>query len=475
MRIGVLLLIILVFISCQQKEINQQTLNGYWQSLGSGWVLQINDSTEYTLYDVTSISCISNRKAQPSEIINDISFKNDTLQLKKGVMTYLFTRIDSLSHYCKQTMTEDLLNDPLYNFDVFAETVSEHYAFMELNEIQWDSLKQAQRKKLETNPTALNLYQVLDETLEVLNDNHAYLEASNEVYEALENMSKMENEEEEETTSLPEYGDLQIAGMVKDHFLQEEMTKDSKLIQWGKINDTLGYIQVMTMWLHADLKIPQALVDEKGYLDAYVDTFHQMYEGDYIKKEVEAVKSTMNRMMDDLSAMESIIIDVRFNGGGQDAVSFEILNRFTKDKLHIANQQLRYGNQFSPTLPLFLEGSPKAFTKPVYVLTSPQTGSAAEAFAIATMAMPHVKRIGSATSGAMSTALEKSLPNGWAFSISNEIYTDTKGTIYENKGIPVDYELNYPRERQPFFRAVAKDLEKDKKEILTAIENLATN
>ena len=37
----------------------------------------------------------------------------------------------------------------------------------------------------------------------------------------------------------------------------------------------------------------------------------------------------------------------------------------------------------------------------------------------------------------------------------------------------MDYELNYPRERQPFFRAVAKDLEKDKKEILTAIESLS--
>jgi carboxyl-terminal processing protease len=53
-----------------------------------------------------------------------------------------------------------------------------------------------------------------------------------------------------------------------------------------------------------------------------------------------------------------------------------------------------------------------------------------------------VKRIGSATSGAISTALEKKLPNGWSYAISNEIYMDNKGKCYENIGILVDYELN---------------------------------
>ncbi len=52
------------------------------------------------------------------------------------------------------------------------------------------------------------------------------------------------------------------------------------------------------------------------------------------------------------------------------------------------------------------------------------TGSAAELFALATMSLPHIKRIGSTTTGAMSTALEKKLPNGWDFALSNEIFMD---------------------------------------------------
>ena len=81
-------------------------------------------------------------------------------------------------------------------------------------------------------------------------------------------------------------------------------------------------------------------------------------------------------------------------------------------------------------------------------------------------------RIGSATQGALSTALEKKLPNGWSFSISNEIYMDNSGKSYENIGIPVQHELNYPRDRQTFFRQVASDLEGDKTEILAAIQKL---
>ena len=88
------------------------------------------------------------------------------------------------------------------------------------------------------------------------------------------------------------------------------------------------------------------------------------------------------------------------------------------------------------------------------------------------MAMDNVKRIGSNTSGALSTELAKTLPNGWHFSISNEIYMDNDGKSYENIGIPVNYELNYSKDRQIFFRSVVNDLEADKQNILKAISTL---
>ena len=370
-------------------------------------------------------------------------------------------------------MSDAEKQDPLFNFEIFAETVKEHYAFLELNNINWQAVYKRQKERLINNPTETELYLILEETLEELNDNHAFLEATEEVYEAVEKLSDPAPEPENKEEELPEYGDFQVASMVSEHHLMENMTKDSWLIQWGKMTDKIGFIQVKAMWLYADLNIPKALIEEIGYVDAYVETFHKMYEGDYIEKEVIGVRNIMDQVMQDLSMMDAMVIDVRFNGGGQDAVSHEILSRLTQKSTPIGLQQLRYGDQHSPPLTIFLKGTENAFLKPIYILTSPQTGSAAEAFALATMSMPNAKRMGSATSGALSTALEKTLPNGWVFSISNEINMDNQGKAYENIGVPVDYDLNYPKDRQVFFRSVVDNLAMDKQNIMKAMEELS--
>ena len=469
---------LLVLCSCESTKTSKTpTLNGVWESIGSGWILQIKDSTAYQFYDVTSISCLPRSAGPFKDIKGNLSLKNDTLSLLKGVIQYDFVKRDTLPYECQHVISDTKSKDPLYNFEVFAETIKEHYAFFERNHIQWESLYAAQKAKLTPAASDVALYKVLDETLERLNDNHAFLEATDAVYEKLSALSEPELDATDSIEEVPEYGDIQVANMVATHHLQEDLTRDYHLkfplIQWGKLTDTIGYVQIKTMWLYADLEIPQSQIDAMGYVDAYVEAFHKLYEGTYIEKEVKAVAHIMDMVMHDLSAMGSIVLDVRFNGGGQDAVSFEILSRFISDKsLQVATQKLRFGDQHTSVLPLYIEGRTRAFSKPVYVLTSQQTGSAAEAFSIATMAMDQVKRIGEPTSGAMSTALEKTLPNGWNFAISNEVYMDNAGNSYENIGIPVDYKLNYPADRQTFFRSVVNDLERDKKQLLSAIAAL---
>lgn len=472
--IALIVLIGIFLSSCQlQTSIVDESINGVWKSIGSGGILQINDSTDYALYDISSVSCLPNRKGELEEIMGELRLKSDTLSLLVGVVEYYFLRIDEVPELCTVELKEGKRNDPLFNFEVFAETVKEHYAFFKLNNINWKDLYQQQREKLNTNSTDAELYQVIEETLEKLNDNHAFLEATDELYEELEELSVEEEEAIED--ELPEYGDFPVAKMVAAQFMEEELTNGTQLIQWGKINEEVGFIQIKAMWLYADIDIPESLVEEMGYVDAFIETRHKMYEGDYIEKEVLGVSGIMDKVMTDLAAMESIVIDVRFNGGGQDAVSFEILSRFLSKDLQIGNQKLRYGDQFSPSFPYIIKGTKNAYLKPVYVLTSPQTGSAAETFALATMSMGNVKRIGAATTGATSTSLEKKLPNAWDFAISNEILMDNQGRNYENIGIPPDYELSYSRDRQTFFRSVVNDLEVDKKSILDAIEVLEDN
>jgi hypothetical protein len=463
--------IVLFSFSCKNDKELINSINGTWQSIGNGWVLEVKDSTSYSLFDLTSISCLPSREASLDELIQSLSLQSDTLSLYKGIMTYKFIKIDALPEICDANISLEKKKDIFYNYDVFAETVKEHYAFMDLNNINWSTLGKQQKQKLLKNPTEVQLYKVLEETLEILNDNHAYLEATDELYQLLEQES-FESEIPVNENVLIEYGDFQIANLVLDHHVTEDLTEDSWLIKWGMMENNVGYIQVKAMWLFADLNIPQSLIDELGHVDAYVKTFHTLDEGAYIKKEVEGVKKIMDRVMTDLEDTSAIIVDIRFNGGGQDAVNFEILKRFNPKTQPIVTTKLKHKNGYSPTLSIQLNASKDAYVNPVYVLTSPQTGSAAEAFAIGTISMSHIKRIGAATQGALSTALEKTLPNGWAFSISNEIYMDTNGISYENTGVPVDYNLDYSTDRQTFFRAVVNDLERDKRSILNTIKLL---
>ena len=461
-----IIFIIFFTASCKKESPKSNTLNGVWKSIGSGWLLHIEDSTKYTAYDYTSISCLSSRKAQLDELINAIRIQNDTLFLEKGIMTYSFIKTDKLPQLCNEMLSEEKSKEVLFNFEVFAETIKAHYVFMELNDINWPELYAIQKKRLEDNPTEIELYAVLEETLETLNDNHAYLEATEAFYNTLE-----DNENEEQESDLPEYGDFQVADMVAKHHMIEDMTDDSWLIKWGKMEDNIGYIQIKAMWLYADLDIPKTLIENYGYVDAYVKTFHKMNEGDYVNKEVEGVNKILDKIMKDLKDTQSLVVDVRFNGGGQDAVNFEILKRFNNQLRHVANVKLKHGHGYSPELKLYLDSGKQPYVKPVYILTSQQSGSAAESFAINSISIPHIKRIGARTQGAISTALEKTLPNSWVFSISNEVGMDLQGNSYENVGVPVDIKIDYPEDRQDFFRSVVNDLEADKQATLRAIDS----
>lgn len=468
--LATLLSITVLLVNCKtdsEKEI-KTSLNGVWKSIGHGWALIISDSTNYAFYDLTSISCLPRQKGSLQEISNSLRIKNDTLIVDQGDIVYWCTRTDELPKLCQSVLDDEKINDPLYNFDVYAENVKEHYAFMELNNINWDELYRQQRGKLNGNSTAAELFLVIEETSEILNDNHAFLEATEDVYEQLDELE----EEPEAESPLQEYGDFEVAEKVAATLLQEDMTKDSWLVHWGKMADDIGYIQLKAMWLYADMNMPKALIDSLGYVDAYAQTRSKMYEVDYQQKEIEGVNKVLDQIMNDIEDSKAIVIDARFNGGGQEVVSFEILKRFNPERLQAAKHKFRFGNQYTKEVPIYLESHANAYTKPVYILTSPQSGSAAESFSLISQAMPHVKRIGSTTEGATSTTLDKVLPNGWEFSISSEVYMDNKGKCYENIGIPVDYELNYSRDRQAFFRSVVNDLEKDRKTILGVIERI---
>tara|TARA_B100000767_G_C19725681_1_gene519370 strand:- start:14 stop:1432 length:1419 start_codon:yes stop_codon:yes gene_type:complete len=456
-----------IISSCKEKS-TKNSIKGIWKSIGYGKILKININS-YEYYDITDISCLSSKEGNISEVKNSMQISNDTLTVKRGFNKYRYVRINKFPDLCKKTIKDK--NDIPYNFEVFANTYKNHYAYFKLNKIDWNNLYKKSREKINSKTTDVELYLIIQEMIEILKDNHGSIEPTDEVYELSENQIQSKLIEEEKV-ELKEYGDFEIAEIVADYYIKEDLTKDTWLLKWGKMENNVGYIQIKAMFLYADLDLNERLVKENGFVSTYMDKFNSLNYEQQIEEEVAGISKLMDLIMKDLKETRHIIVDVRFNGGGQDVVALEILRRFNSNRKKISIKKARHNNGYTKKTSIYLEYDKNPYTKPVYLLTSQQSASAADMMALSSMELNNFKRIGSHTNGALSDALQKTLPNGWYFSLSNEVYRDINDNCYENIGVPVHYELNYPNNRQTFFRSVANDLEKDKRNILKAINEL---
>jgi carboxyl-terminal processing protease len=94
----------------------------------------------------------------------------------------------------------------------------------------------------------------------------------------------------------------------------------------------------------------------------------------------------------------------------------------------------------------------------VIVLTSDYTVSAAETATMALRALPSTIQIGQPTRGVLSDKLEKVLPNRWTFSLSNEVYVDPKGEVFEVRGVPPDVTTAFPPLKAPDVERFGRDI-----------------
>ena len=104
--------------------------------------------------------------------------------------------------------------------------------------------------------------------------------------------------------------------------------------------------------------------------------------------------------------------------------------------------------------------------RPVTVLTSRNTASAAEIAVMALGELPNVTVIGEPTYGIFSNGYPCQLPNGWILQLSTEIYTTSTGINYEQQGYPADIALSWSQSaldqgRDPILERALAFLEGD--------------
>ena len=154
------------------------------------------------------------------------------------------------------------------------------------------------------------------------------------------------------------------------------------------------------------------------------------------------------RQLDDMLEIfenkKAIIIDVRINGGGAPAFVEAVVKRFIKEKLLASYGQSKIGRgpeEFSPLHAYYIEPNQKHLIKPIVLLTSGASISAADHFVMNLKGLPYVTIMGENTAGMFSSMMGKKLPNGWEYSLSNDKVFSRDNVCYEGIGVPVDIKI----------------------------------
>ncbi|MBI5957149.1 MAG: S41 family peptidase [Chloroflexi bacterium] len=397
------------------QEPDTLTLDGLWQTQGYGMVIAAAEG-QAAVYQVTAISCLLlletpyEGDSLPELQMTVSALDDDHLVLRDLMTAYMILDpIDQLPAPCADGGTANT-DDPELNFEVFWHTFNEQYAFFYLYDVDWQAQYDTFRPRVTADTTPEELFSILSEMITPLKDGH---------------VSLISDVGEFSPGTLPEWLEGDSATIIGDFIQKQYLSGDevtlvgNHLIAYRKLDDRTGYIFIQAMYGYA--------LDNAN--------------------EVEAAAQAIDEALAALDGVERMIVDVRFNGGGLDAVALVLASRFADDKHLAFSKQARNGDSFTPLREYFVEpGGERQFTGPVVLLTSGLTASAAEIFVMAMRELPHVTVMGEATSGGHSDILGCMLPNGWSFGLSNEVYRAADGQIYEKAGLPPDQAIPFDAE-----------------------------
>lgn len=178
------------------------------------------------------------------------------------------------------------------------------------------------------------------------------------------------------------------------------------------------------------------LTDDIGYL--IIAGFEGSADRDDAVADRAALTAALDTAIADLDAtFEKLIVDVRFNGGGYEDLAVLAAGYFTEQQVP-AYRKWAHAQPDPVVQTVEVTPAGVVFDGDVAVLSSPITASAAEAFLLAMRQVADATIVGTPSFGEFSDAIDWVLPNGTAFTMSMEIYTDLDGTNYEAKGVPVN-------------------------------------
>ncbi|PKD18082.1 hypothetical protein APR41_18000 [Salegentibacter salinarum] len=358
-----------------------------------------------------------------------------------GIVDYRFKRTKELPETCRRRNTKKEKSFET-NFKAFWETFDKNYAFFEERNLNWQKVYNNYLPKVKKLKTKREFALVLQEIIGKFKDGHINLEIPDSI---LENQSKSKSVESSITKD-------HIVSAIDSIYLKEINSYNNGVIKWGSVQDSnIGYIRISDMNDFANY-VPKEYQNTAKFDSIYNLSKYSAEPLEQFQDEINGINRIMKKVLIDLKDNDSVVVDLRFNGGGYETVALRLLSYFVSEEKEIIKIKARIENGFTPAQKISLKPETKN-PKKIYLLISPVTASAAEIFALGSLRYSNIEILGTKSAGIFSEILWKKLPIGWEYSLSNEVYMDREGRPYEKEGVPVDYELNYPTERFKFYKS----------------------
>lgn len=420
-------------------------MNGHWVAPAFGIALTV-EPTGFRYYQYTEQTCqIFNKLFDESlaQFVGDVELAQDEQALMNPFFgakmpAIEFKREVSLPESCVSSLVANFDEDgyvrnPVRDFDIFWQNFYDHYSYFELNKVDWKQQRDTWRPEVSADTSDLALLDIFAQMIEPLADGHVVVaSADRDLDFSFRNKPNFFDIIDTEHEKLPEDNDIDL----EDYFHEQiELVLEiisSSVEEGASVTD---HDSEMALW--------SVLPNNIGYVNLF--GMERFTDSGFVVEQLETIDIMFDDIFNDLAEVDSMIIDLRFNMGGFDRISAQIAGRFTDVKTLGWSKQTRLEDARLPLENVFIEPTARSnFLKPVVLLTSATTASAAEVFALAMkQRVAGAQLVGESTQGMFSDVLPKSLPNGTNFTMSTDYYFSADGEFYETLGIPVDVEAAF--------------------------------
>jgi hypothetical protein len=336
----------------------------------------------------------------------------------------LFSIVLSSLSYSQTTLSK-----PEQLFEKFWKEFNDNYALFEVKGVSWQDTYTAYRNKVNAKTSEQELVTIFKQMLDPLKDGHINIfQKDKRLYKGESKNNSFRTEfqgvEKEFWMNVNELLQQQGFGapQPKGALVDGSFTKAVPPMYVSR-NNEIGYIRFTRFFNQL-----------KGVMGSDKDELADQKE----------LAKLVDETLSEYSTCKSLIIDLRDNGGGHSG--YELAGRFISDSALVNYKSIRSNGKFSALKEYWVKPSTSVhFIKPIVILTSDRTASAAEDFTLSLRKFPNVTIIGMATKGMFSDTYSFELPNKMEVSLSNQLYYDAHKIILEDRGVAPTVEIRNTR------------------------------